>query len=122
MVQQWDFPQCIYVKKIADWIGELCVRKSLEPNAPLGSGAIGVGILQAEFDEIPERYPSVAIVLQYGIAYNAFSLVPNHKTKKRLWCLIELGGVLLLHYGLSLKRGGFVERRISDLKKLLDEV
>ena len=121
MVQQWDFPQCIYVRRIAEWIGKLCVRKSLEPNAPLGSGAIAIGILQTDFDDIPERYPNLASVLQYGIAYNAFTLVPNHKTKKRLWCLIELGGILLVHYGLSLKRGGFVEQRISDLTKLLDK-
>jgi hypothetical protein len=48
-------------------------------------------------------------------------LIPEHRTKKRLWCLIELGGILLLHHGLTLKRGGFLERRIPDLQRLMGE-
>ena len=67
------------------------------------------------------RYPDLARVLKFGIAYNAFVLVPNHGTKKKLWCLIELGGVLLVHHGLTLRRGGFLERRTADLVRMLGE-
>ena len=121
MMHEWNFPQCQLVRRLADGIAAQCLTKSLEGNAPLGGGATAFGIPQEEFEIIPGRYPRLAQVLQFGVAYNAFALVPNHRTKKRLWCLIELGGVALLRRGLTLRRGGFLERRTDDLVRLLDE-
>lgn len=121
MVHEWSFPQCHLVRRLADGIARECVSRSLEGNASLGGGATAFGILQEEFDKIPAKHKDLARVLQFGVAYNAFVLAPNHITKGRIWCLIELGGVLLLHYGLTLRRGGFLERRTDDLLRLLRE-
>jgi hypothetical protein len=122
IVRSWDFPQHLLVRRLADAMASECLKKSLEGNASLGGGASAIGIPREEFDAIPTTQPDLARVLQFGIAYNAFVLVPNHGTKKRIWCLIELGGALLLHHGLTLKRGGFLERRTSDLVRMLGEV
>jgi hypothetical protein len=122
IVRDWDFPQHPLVRRLADAMASECLNKSLEGNASLGGGASAIGIPQEEFDAIPSNYPDLARVLQFGVAYNAFVLVPNHGTKKKIWCLIELGGVLLLHHGLTLKRGGFLERRTDDLIRMLGEI
>lgn len=121
ILRDWDFPQHQLVRQLADGIAKDCLKKSLEPNASLGGGASAFGIPQDEFDEIPSKHPALARVLQFGVAYNSFMLVPNHGTKKKTWCLVELGGALLLHHGLTLRRGGFLERRADDLLRLLGE-
>jgi len=92
IVRDWDFPQHLLVRRLAQGIAAECLAKSLEGNASLGGGANSFGIPQDEFDAITQTNPLLANALKFGVAYNAFVLVPNHGTKKRRWCLVELGG------------------------------
>ena len=120
MIDDWDFPQHPDVKQLCDGIAEACLQKSLEPNAPLGGGATGFGIPQAQFEQIPIKHPKLARALKFGAAYNAFQIVPNRSVKNKIWCLIDLGGAYRLHRGLTLKLGGFVEKDVDDLLGLIE--
>ncbi len=115
IITEWNFPLHPQVRLLCDAIGEVCKERSMQETAPLGAGANGVGILEEEFARIPETSPQLARVLQFGVAYNAFSLVRNRIVKDRKWCLIELSGVQAIHFGLTLQRGGFVEWNLRTL-------
>ena len=119
VIAGWNFPQYQLVRQLAGSLAERCRDESLLPNAWLGAGPNAYGIVQEEFDEIPEKYPDLARVLQFGFAYNAFNVVPRYQCKDRKWCLLELGGVVILKYGLSLKRGNFLEGTADELNGLI---
>lgn len=119
LVRQWDFPFAQQVRQLTDGMAQQCLARSLEPNAPLEGGAGAFGIPQEDFEEIVRDHERLASILQYAVAYNAITIVPNYGTKKRRWCLLELSGVLRLKHGLTLSRGGFLERQVSDLEALV---
>lgn len=118
LIRGWNFPESNAVRRLATGMAAQCVVKSLEPNAPLNGGANAFGILMDEYLELATAQPDLARVLQFGSAYNVFSLVPSHRTKNQDWCLIELSGPLLVAHGLTLQRGGFLERSVKDLVAL----
>lgn len=115
MVKEWSFPRNSEVKKLCKFIAEKCLEKSLEPNASLDAGANAFGIPQEEFENIPVKYPDLAKTLLFGVAYNAISIKLYHSTKNRQWSLIELSGPVLISSGLTLARGGFLEKTVDDL-------
>ncbi len=119
IVEAWNFPHDEAVRRLVQLIAERCLQRSLEPNGAVIANAFG--ILQAEFDNLAEALPDFARVLQFAVAYNAITLVPHHSCKLKEWCLLELGGMVLLKYGLTLKRGGFIEGSAAELAGLLAE-
>ena len=115
----WRFPHDRRVMKLVQKTANRCLEKSLEPNGAVIANAIGIP--QEQFENLPEKHSELARVLQFAIAYNAISLVPHHSCKKQTWCLLELGGMVLLRYGLTLKRGGFVESTSHELASFVAE-
>lgn len=115
IIKAWDFPHHREVRALTNRIAKQCVERSLEGNASLGGGANAWGIPQEQFENLPAQQPRLARVLQFAVAYNALVLKTEHSTKNRLWCLLELGGPVAVANGLTLRRGGFLERDVRAL-------
>jgi hypothetical protein len=119
IIESWDFPQHALVRRLTGSMARRCVDVTNQPNGWLTPNAFGIP--QEEFLALPGSHPGLAHVLQFGVAYNAVTLVPHHQTKGKEWCLLELGGMVILKHGLSLKRGGFIESSAKELAELLQE-
>ena len=119
IIEGWNFPQHLLVRRLVTAIAVRCVEVTAQPNGWLTPNAFG--IRQEEFDALPDSHPELAHVLQFGVAYNAVTLVPHYPCKGKEWCLIELGGMVILKHGLTLKRGGFVESTPQELAAMLEE-
>ena len=120
-MRRWDFPHCDAARRLVAFIGQRCIEKSREPNAPLGEGANAFGILQAEMDRFQETAPALAPVLHYALAYNALSLKENYPCKGKIWCLFELGGIPSMAHRLPLAKGKFCEGKLADLLGAISE-
>lgn len=121
IMERWDFPQRQGVEQVVSGIATECLKISLLPNAWIGAGANAYGIPQSEFETLATDHPALARVLHFGLAYNALSLNPRYPCKNKEWCLIELGGIPILRFGLTLKRGGFIEGSTDELKRMVGE-
>jgi hypothetical protein len=115
MVDAWSFPFSGMIKKLVDRLALDCLDASKEANASLGSGANAVGIPESEMTDLLASTSELAYALKYAIAYSAIIAVRDYGQGGKSWCLLELPGPVCLKYGLTLKRGGFLERRVSDL-------
>jgi hypothetical protein len=118
IIERWNYPFASSIRKMSAAMADECVKESLAPNAWLGGGANAIGIPQDEFLEaVNESDSQLTQILHYAVAYNAVLLRHNYPQGGRLWCLLELGGPIILANSLTLNRGGFLQRRISDLNR-----
>ena len=107
------------MRKLVAGIVEMCLARSLEPNAPLGGGANAIGIERSDFAKIME-HPKLVETLRFGVGYNAFTLIHGRKTKGKIWTILELSGPVIAFNGLTPRRGGFVPITLKTLTALLD--
>lgn len=122
MIDAWGFPFARKVRVLIERIVADCRAVSTEPNAPLGSGANAVGVLEAEMKDLLAGESELAIVLKFAIAYGAIVAIRDYGQGGKIWCLLELSGPVCLANGLTLNRGGFLERRVSDISLVEEKV
>ena len=117
IIQNWNFPFAPNIRNLLGAMARECLEESLKSNAPLDSGANAIGIPQEEFESIRTSESELVQLLHFAIAYNAIILRPNYRQggQDKRWCLFELGGPAILANSLTLKRGGFLEKRAADL-------
>jgi hypothetical protein len=115
LINGWNFPFAERVRNLVERIAVDCVEESLLPNAPLGQGANAVAIPQSEWVELLKEQGTLAQILHFASAYNAITIMPNYGQGGKDWCLIELGGPVILKHSLTLHRGGFLERQVTNL-------
>ena len=99
-----------------------CREVSAEPNAPLGAGANAVAVLETEMKDLLASDSELALILKFAIAYGAIVAIRDYGQGGKIWCLLELSGPVCLANGLTLNRGGFLERRVSDLSLVQEKV
>lgn len=114
----WAFPFARHVRAIVDHIGEECREVSLTPNARLGYGANAIGVLEKDIGELLVSSEELALILKYAVAHGAIEVTRDYGQGGKSWCLIELSGIVCLAHGLTLRRGGFLERDLDYLREI----
>lgn len=121
-MKDWDFPYNVLVRNLVNVMANACVERTKRPNAPLDDGANAFGVPQDEMDQVLAKHERLARILHFAFAYRALVFVPQYHCKGKVWCLLELGAVPCMSYGLTLRRGGFIESTLSKVQGLLPEV
>jgi hypothetical protein len=120
IIQSWSFPFSRKIRELIAYLANDCLEQSLLANAPLGAGANAIAVPDAEMEELLASESELANVLKYAQAYGAIVAVRDYGQGGKSWCLLELSGPVCINYGLTLKRGGFLERRVDDLVALVE--
>jgi hypothetical protein len=121
IIDNWSFPFARKVRNLVDQMATECLEMTHLPHARLGGGANAVGIPEPEMEVLLGGEAELALILKFAIAYGALTAIRNYGQGGKNWCLLELSGPVCLRYGLTLKRGGFLERRVEDLSAITEK-
>ncbi|WP_347302140.1 hypothetical protein V5740_08950 [Croceibacterium sp. TMG7-5b_MA50] len=116
----WSFAYAARIRRMVDAIAKECVEVSLSPNARLGAGANAIAIPEAEMQQLLSKEDDLAILMKHALANGTIVVTRNYGQGGKSWCLIELSGTVCIAYGLTLKRGGFLEKRLAYLREVSD--
>ncbi len=122
IVDGWSFPFARKIRAFVQHVAAECLENSLQGNAPLGPGANAIAVPDADMDALLQKEDETALVLKYAQAYGAIVAVRGYGQGGKQWCLLELSGPICLAHGLTLRRGGFLERDVGDLVTLIEAV
>ncbi|HEY8127465.1 MAG TPA: hypothetical protein VIF39_01940, partial [Hyphomicrobium sp.] len=120
MIEAWSFPFSRQVRSLTVRMAEECRSASQQPNAHLGAGANAIGIPENEMQQLLRSDEEIVLVLKFAIAYGAIVAQRNYGQGSKTWCLLELSGPVCLRHGLTLKRGGFLERDVARLRAAIE--
>lgn len=113
----WSFAYSARIRKLVDTIAKDCVDVSLAPNARLGPGANAIAIPEAEMQRLLTDEDELAVLLKHALANGTIVVRRDYGQGGKFWCLIELSGTVCIAHGLTLKRGGFLEKRLTYLRQ-----
>lgn len=117
LVREWNFPFASSARRLIERMADACREVSVQPNARLGAGANAWGVPMSEMSDLLTSDDELANVLKYAHAYGVVNVQRDYGQGGKKWALIELGGAVCLAHGLTFRRGGFLERRVDDLRK-----
>ncbi len=114
----WSFAYAARIRRMVETIAKECLEVSLGANARLGAGANAVAVPEQEMAELLADESDLALLLKHALANGTISVVRDYGQGGKSWCLIELSGIVCVANGLTLKRGGFLEKRIAYLNEV----
>jgi len=118
VINGWSFAYAARIRRMVDAIAQECLEVSLLPNARLGAGANAIAIPEQEMQELLSEEDDLAFLLKHALANGTIVVVRDYGQGGKSWCLIELSGTVCVAHGLTLKRGGFLEKRLAYLREV----
>lgn len=117
------------VQRLISAIGTMANKETYRPTAPYSPGVTGTAILMSDRDRLVRRDTTqteesterLVNSLGSAIAFNVLSAEPDRSVKGSEYMVLYLNRILCPRFGLPLGRGGFRERRLSELTTWIED-